>query len=150
MDYKEQLSAIKGTSEVKYNDLPQNVKAREDFRYICEQSNFTVTTNLNVYSLIKNSMKVAEVALTALDLKKGVTTIPAEYVNISDAKAFVGVVCYTDGTPVNVLLITSVLFAHPKKFVKLNKKKGEYIIKVKNLEKEYIKKHTFGVVVEQF
>ena len=132
-----------------FTQLPLVKKAQDDFRFIATRSNFMVTTNLGLQSIVKDGNRLADVLVVPFSVEEKSTTFPANLVKTDDSKMCVGIVCYSDGNPVDVLMFNSSNFAKPKKFVKYDKKNQQFIIKIKDIKHKSAQKHAFGVFINQ-
>ena len=135
--------------EIGYTETEAVKQARQDFRYVCEQSNLFISTNIKLLALSRNNIKVADALPIPFDTAKKIARFPQNLVKLDDPKMFVAAVCYADGKPIDVLMLNSALFAHPKKFIKADNKMGEFILKIKDIKKEVIRQYGFGLVVQK-
>ena len=122
-------------------------KARVDFRFVVSQSNLVAANSLEFLGVQRGSVTIATVLPIPFNTEEKVCKLSAGRVKKEDPKMFVALVCYKGGSPVDVLMLNSALFAKPKKIIKYNKKTEQFLITIKDLGHESMQKYAFGVVI---
>jgi len=139
----EQIKELKGDVDV--SDAVK--KAREDFRYVLSQSNYITPNYLDYQSIEKNGVTHGYALVLPFNTDDKELFVPAGLVKKDDPKMFVAAVCYQGGKPVDLLMFNSVLFAKTKKPVKYDKKRGEYVVKIKDIKHDSMQVHALGHVI---
>jgi len=129
-------------------------KAEADFRYLCSQSNFFISSNLGLLSLTKSGTKHGDVLCIPFKTSDKVIRIPKSKIKLDDPQMYVAVVCYIDGKPVDVLLINSAKFAESmevklfnfSKLISYDKKVEQFEVHIKNLNDAAVQKFAFSEV----
>ena len=141
-------SITKGLQDVKFNELPDVRRAREDFRSVCTSANVVVTSNLDWMSMTRNGQRLNDCLVVPFNVETGASRFPASKVKVDDPKMYIAIVCYQEGTPIDVLLVQAAMLKKIK--AKLDKNTGEYVFKCKNIKHPKLQQYSFGVVVGQF
>ena len=132
------VTEMKAFEERKVEDAGRT--AVNDLKYVTSQLGYSLMHNVNIHSLFDNrSEKICDVLVVAHNNALKVANFPSVYLDKSNAKMHVALVCYDDTTACNVYLI-------PVKKVKIDKKNQMGVIKVASKEK--MDKYSFGNTIK--
>jgi len=143
MEFGNQLKELKGESGV-----PDAIKkAKDDFRYVLSRSNYTAPAQLEYQSICKGAATLGYALAVPFNIEQKMFTVPANLVKTDDPKMYVAAVCYKEGTPIDLLMFNSALFAKKAKPIKYDKKNGRYVLKIKDIKHASMEKFAFGFVI---
>ena len=150
-DEVQRITDLKGGT-ASFNDIPEVKKARDDFQYICSKTHIFAINNVHLMSMTRNGTKIGDALPVPFDIYHKKVQIPGALVNLDDPRFYVAVVCYEGGAPFDVLMLNSSMFQKKllgAKFIKVDKKTNNYVLKIKNVRQESMQKYTFGAVMAQ-
>lgn len=133
-------------------DLAINQKAREDFKYLCNHTNFLVKNNVNFYTLSKGGKVVGDFFPIGYNIKNKVVNFPGSYIDINNEKLSVAVVCYENNEVKDVLVFKMKEFKHTGLFnmFKYSEKAKQYSIALGDLNNKKLKQNSFGVALSEY
>ncbi len=140
---------VKDTSKVLFRDLPANKKAIEDFRYLANQSNFTVR-DVNEFLRVNRTNDLGDFIVVGVDAKQSVAKFPLSLINTEADNQYVAFVIYNGEDVLDVYIISAKAFAAKSKLLPLAKgdvKKGEGSVKISKLDK--LADYKWGIAIEK-
>ena len=126
--------------------FPINVQAREDFKYLCGETNFYVAFNVNYFTLSRTK-KVGDFLAVGYNTEKSSCEIPLKYIDVNAPDLYIAFVLYKGSNVQDVFVVPAAEFASKKFFgpLKISKSDSSYKVSVKSTEK--MTKYSFGVVL---
>jgi len=133
-------------------DLPINQKARNDFKFLCNSSNFLVKNNVNNYAVSKDGKMIGDFFPVGYDVKNKSVAIPEKYIETEKENLFISVVCYDNNEVKDVFVFKSQEFKHTGLFsmFKYSPKVKQYAVVLGDGENKKLKQSSFGVALSEF
>lgn len=133
-------------------DLAINQKAREDFKYLCNHTNFLVKNNVNNYTLSKGQKVVGDFFPIGYNVKDKAVRFPESYLDVNNEKLRVAVVCYEGNDVKDVLVFKASDFKHTGLFsmFKYLDKAKQYGVILGDLSNKKLKQNSFGVALSEY
>lgn len=133
-------------------DLAINQKARNDFKYLCNHTNFLVKNNVNYYTLSKGDKVIGDFFPIGYNLKNKSVNIPESYIDVNNGKLFVAIVCYDNEEVKDVMVFKANDFKSTGIFsiFKYSDKVKQYAIVLGDLSNKKLKQNSFGVALSDY
>ena len=128
-------------------------KAKNDFKFLCNKSDYTTFNNLNYQTLKTADSRVkylGEFLVIGYNVEDGVVKFPKYLLDLEQPNRFVAVVVYKAGNVANVLVFNSAEFKNTglfSMFKDLNKT-SEFGIAIKDANNKNLEKYSFGYVLK--
>ena len=148
---------VKNDDGMTFIDLPINQKARNDFKFLCSQSNFLVKNNVNNYAVSKDGKMIGDFFPVGYDVKNRSVVIPEKFIDVEKEDLFITVVCYESGEVKDVFVFKAREFKHMGgkisslfSMFKYSAKHKQYAVVLGDGEKQKLKQSSFGVALSEY
>ena len=126
--------------------FPINVQARDDFKYLCGETNFYVAFNVNYFTLSRTK-NIGDFFVVGYNTEKSSCEVPQKYINVAASNLHVAFVLYKGSNVQDVYIVPAAEFGGKKFFgpLKISKTDTSYKVSIKSSDKMH--KYSFGVVL---
>jgi len=138
-------------------DLPINQKARNDFKFLCSQSNFLVKNNVNNYAISKDGKIIGDFFPVGYNVKNRSVAIPEKFIDVEKEDLYIAVVCYENEEVKDVFVFKAREFKHMGgklsslfSMFKHSSKVNQYAVVLGDGEKQKLKQSSFGVALSEY
>ena len=133
-------------------DLAINQKARNDFKYLCNHTNFLVKNNVNYYTLQKGDKIIGDFFPIGYNVKNKTANFPDAYIDVNNSSLYVAVVCYESDEVKDVLVFKASDFKNTGIFslFKHSDKVKQYAVVLSDLNNKKLKQNSFGVALSAY
>jgi len=151
-NYFDTVKALNESKQTKgFLDNQLHQSAKNDFKYFCTRTLHSTFNNVNFQTVITGdsaSLRLGDFLPLGADLKEGKVTFPKDLINIDDAEQFVAVVCYENGSVVDVYAFKTAEFKKTGMLSKFKEdaKRGTYTISLPGAGK--LKQYSLGYVLK--
>ncbi|MDR0975418.1 MAG: hypothetical protein LBM01_00465 [Christensenellaceae bacterium] len=130
-------------------DSPINKQAKQDFSFLCSQTNLAALANLNFIapkSAVEGVGSLGDFLPLGMEINDKRVEFPANLIDTASAEQYVAVVCYKDERPIDVLVFRAIEFAKTGLFSIFKNKNGLCSIKIGDINSPKMKERSFGYV----
>lgn len=133
-------------------DLAINQKARNDFKYLCNHTNYLVKNNVNYYTLSNGDKVIGDFFPIGYNVEKNSASFPDKYIDVNNHKLFVAVVCYENDAVKDVMVFKASDFKSTGIFsiFKHSDKAKQYAVVLGDLSNKKLKQNSFGIALSEY
>ena len=149
MELENLENITKSFDDTDFTDLPKNRRAKEDFKYLCNKTNYSALNNVK-YLSVNGLKKLGDFLVLGYSPADKMIVFPQDLIDVENRGLFVAVVVYNGDRVNDVLIFKASEFKKPGMFsmFKNLKKSDEYAISLGDASSPKLKEYSFGLVLK--